>query len=160
MSRVLIISDSHGQMENVEKVIKREGNLDMVIHLGDIIGQDDKLRNLCDCPVKIVRGNCDFYSENELNEVFSIDKNKIFATHGHYYGVNWDLNKLYYAAQEQGCNIAMYGHTHIPDITYQGGMTIVNPGSVSKPRQLNRKPTYALMTIDKKGKANISIKYV
>ncbi len=160
MVRALIISDSHGHMENVEKVLKKEDRLDMVIHLGDIIGQDERLRSLCDCPVKIVRGNCDFGSENELVEVFSLEQNKIFATHGHNYGVNWGLENLYYAAQERGCNIAMYGHTHIPEITYQGGMTIVNPGSVSRPRQLNRKPTYALMTIDKNGKTDISVHYV
>lgn len=158
--RVVIISDSHGNLENVKKIIRQSGKPDMVIHLGDIIGQDESLRSLCDCPVKIVRGNCDFYSENELVEVFSLDKNKIFATHGHNYGVDWGLENLYYAAKERGCNIAMYGHTHIPEITYQGGMTIVNPGSISRPRQLNRKPTYALMSIDKEGKADISIKYV
>ncbi len=160
MIRALIISDSHGYMENVEKVLEREGSLDMVIHLGDITGQEEKLRAMCDCPVKIVRGNCDFNSENELVEVFSLNKNKILATHGHHYSVDWGLDKLYYAAQERGCNIAMYGHTHIPDISYQGSMIMVNPGSISRPRQLNHKPTYGLMTIDEDGKTDITIKYV
>lgn len=160
MIKAVIISDSHGQLDNVEKIIKREGRLDIVIHLGDIAGQDNQLRALCDCPVKIVRGNCDFYSENELVEVFSLEQNKIFATHGHYYSVDFGVGTLQMAAEERGCNIAMYGHTHIPDISYLGGLTIVNPGSVSRPRQLNRKPTYGLMRINNDGKTDITIKYV
>lgn len=159
MIRVLIISDSHGDLRNAEKVIKNSGRLDMIIHLGDIIGQDNELKALCDCPVKIVKGNCDFYSDNEVVEVFSLDKNKIFATHGHNYSVDWGLDRLCYAAQEQGCNIAMYGHTHVPDVSYNGGVTLINPGSITRPRQLNHKPTYVMMEINKDGEAKFSVNY-
>jgi hypothetical protein len=158
--KVIIMSDSHGKMDNVEKLIKNIGTPDMVIHLGDILGQDEQLKKICGCPAKIVQGNCDFYSENPKEEIITIGENKILATHGHKYGVDWGLDNLAYAAEERGCNIAMYGHTHIPEINYYGGITIVNPGSISQPRQLNRKPTYAIMSIDEQGKANISIQYV
>lgn len=160
MIKAVIISDSHGQLENVETVLKKEGRLDMVIHLGDIVGQDDELRRMCDCPVIVVKGNCDFYSENAKEEVFSLENNKIFATHGHFYGVDFGIENLSYAAEARECNIAMYGHTHVPDIGYRGSVTIVNPGSVSRPRQTNRKPTYGLLTIDNSGKTDITIKYV
>lgn len=159
MIKVLVISDSHGDLRNVEKVIKRSCKLDMVVHLGDITGQDNELKKLCNCPVKIIKGNCDFYSENEPVEVFSLGKNKIFATHGHNYSVDWGLDDLCYAAQEQGCNIAMYGHTHVPDVSYNGGVTIINPGSISRPRQLNHKPTYIMLEIDKEGEAHFSVNY-
>lgn len=160
MIKGLIISDSHGQLENAKKAISNEGRLDIVIHLGDILGQDDELKRMCQCPVVIVKGNCDFYSDNQITEVFSVDVNKIFATHGHYYNVDYGIESLSYAAEEKGCNIAMYGHTHVPDISYRGNVTIVNPGSISRPRQLNRKPTYGVMMIDESGKTDISIKYV
>lgn len=160
MIKALIISDSHGQLDNVRQAIKNEGRLDMVIHLGDIIGQDDELRSMCECPVVIVKGNCDFYTDNNIVEVFNLDANKIFATHGHYYSADFGIENLAYAAEERGCNIAMYGHTHVPDISYRGKVTVVNPGSISKPRQLNRKPTYGILKMDKDGKTDISIKYV
>ena len=160
MMRVVIISDSHGHMENVERIMKKSGRVDMVIHLGDILGQDHILRSLCDCPVKIVRGNCDFYSENKYVDVFSIGENKIYATHGHLQGVDYGLLNLKLAAEEQGCNIALYGHTHVPDNMNYGHIIMVNPGSVSRPRQPNRKPTYALMKIDDAGKVDIRIEYV
>lgn len=158
--RILVFSDSHGNLDNVEKVIKRSGNIDMIIHLGDIIGQDEKLRAMCECPVKIVKGNCDFYSENPVSDVVTLGENKIFITHGHNYGVGWSLDRLFYAAQENGCNIAMYGHTHVPGTVIQEGVIIVNPGSVSRPRQLNHKPTYILMNIDKTGTPDFAINYV
>ena len=158
--RVVIVSDSHGHLENVEKVIKKSGKLDMVIHLGDIIGQDDILRSMCDCTVIIVRGNCDFNSENELVEIFSLDKNKIMATHGHCYNVDWGLERLYHAAEENGCNIAMYGHTHVPEVVYQDGIWIVNPGSITRPRQYNNRPSYILMNFDKYGNPDFNINYL
>ena len=160
MMRILVMSDTHGDLKNAQKAIEKSGKLDMVIHLGDIIGQDEQLKEMCDCPVKIVKGNGDFYTENKPVEVIALDKNKIFATHGHQYAVDWGLDRLCYAAQEQGCNIAMYGHTHIPDVSYNGGVTLINPGSISRPRQINRKPTYVLMEIDEQGEAQFSVNYV
>lgn len=160
MMKILIMSDSHGRLDNARQAIQKAGKIDMVIHLGDIIGQDDILRNICDCQVIIVKGNCDFYSDNELVEVISLEKNRIFATHGHRYSVDWGVDSLYFAAQERECNIAMYGHTHVPEVLRRGNMTIVNPGSISKPRQSNRKPSYIIMEISKEGEASFRISYL
>lgn len=160
MMKVLVISDSHGSLENVKKVIKSIGKIDLVIHLGDIIGQDDTLRSMCSCPVKIVKGNCDFVTDNQITEIFNLGKNKVLATHGHYYSVDWGLEKLYFAAQEGQCNIAMYGHTHIPEISEQGDVTIINPGSITRPRQLNHRPSYIIMKIDKDEKVHFAINYL
>lgn len=160
MIKVVIVSDSHGKLNNVQKIMEKEGNIDQVIHLGDLIGQDEKLREICDCPVHIVRGNCDYTLDNPVMDVVEIGKNKIFITHGHNYGVNFGIDRLCYAAKENECNIAMYGHTHVPDNSVYGGIIVVNPGSVTQPRQLNHKPTYAVMKIDDHGKADIRIQYV
>ena len=52
----------------------------------------------------------------------------------------------------------MYGPTHVPEVSYHGSVTVLNPGSVTRPRQLNRKPTYIIMEIcdDKEVKFNIN----
>ena len=158
--KILVISDSHGRMDNVRTVLSKVDKLDQIIHLGDIIGQDDILRDMCNCPVTIVRGNGDFSGDKKIAEIVEVGKYKIFATHGHMYGVDWGTDRLYYAAEENKCNIAMYGHTHVPELTSNGGVTILNPGSISLPRQTNRKPSYIIMEIDDSGEAKYSINYL
>lgn len=160
MTKIIIISDSHGDLDNVRKIMKKEKDADAVIHLGDLIGQDEQLKEICKCPIYKVKGNGDFLSDNPISDVIEIAGNRIFITHGHHYGVNYGLDKLYYAAQEMECNIAMYGHTHVPDNSVYGGMIIVNPGSVSLPRQMNHKPTYAVMKAEEQSRADIRIQYV
>ncbi len=157
MMRILVISDSHGQLENLNKVLKQVGKIDRVIHLGDILNQDEKLREMCSCPVTIVKGNCDFYTENQLVEVVEIGKNRIFATHGHRFGVDWELNDLCNAAIDDRCNIALYGHTHVSNVSYYKNVIVMNPGSLSKPRQINPQPTYGIITIDEDGDARADI---
>ena len=160
MKRIVIISDSHGDMENVRRIFRKETNVDMVIHLGDILGQDELLKDICKCKTVVVKGNCDIVTENNIYEIIEVDNNKIFATHGHNYGVDYSIDTLCNVAEGNNCNIAMYGHTHVPDNSLYRGMYVVNPGSVSRPRQLNRKPTYAVMKVAEDGKVDIRINYV
>lgn len=160
MKKVLLISDSHGNMDGVRKIIKDIGKVDMAIHMGDIIGQDELLREIVGCPVHIVRGNCDYSSSNPYSEVIIVGRNRIYATHGHIEGVNWSFDGIVAAAKEAECNVALYGHTHVPDISTFAGLLIINPGSVTNPRQLNRKPTYGILEIGDKGEINAHIEYV
>lgn len=160
MLKAVIISDSHGSLENVRKIAQKETNIDLVIHLGDLIGQDEQLAEIFGCEIRKVKGNGDFYSKNPNWDVVEFGGNRIFITHGHHYGVDFGLDGLRYAAEENGCNIAMYGHTHVPDNSVLGKIIMVNPGSVSRPRQLNHKPTYAVMKVSDEGKTDIRIHYV
>ena len=159
MKRVLVVSDSHGNMGNLSEVIKRSKDIDMLIHLGDIQGEDELLRSMCNFPVEIVRGNCDFETNNKLYLTIELECHKIFATHGHAYGVEWGIERLSYAALEEGCDIAMYGHTHVPYIEIGDDVTILNPGSISYPRQPGRKPTFLIMEIDEEGQAHYAHGY-
>ncbi len=60
----------------------------------------------------------------------------------------------------RGMDIAMFGHTHRPFLDYSKGITMLNPGSVSYPRQDGHEPSYALMEIDSSGEAHYMIKYL
>ncbi len=154
--KILVISDSHGQLDGVKNIMERHGSFDLVIHLGDIIRQDEQLKMICRCPVKIVQGNCDFRSENPLTDIVEFDGNRALISHGHYYSVDWGTNQLWYAAEGNNCNFAMYGHTHVPEITEVEGITILNPGSISRPRQANRRKSYIIIkTTGKKADADI-----
>ena len=79
-----------------------------------------------------VNGNCDRPLLND-EEVLEIDNVKILITHGHKYGVKRDLTALALRAQELGCNVVFYGHTHFAHIDEYQNITFVCPGAISSP---------------------------
>lgn len=72
---------------------------------------------------------------------------EIFAAHGHCCGVSAGTDRLAYRAEELGCNVALYGHTHIPKLDYDGRLYIINPGSPSCPRG-GAPRTFAILTAE------------
>ena len=66
-------------------------------------------------------------------------------------------SRITYRAEELGCDIALYGHTHIPDISYLGKVKVICPGSLTEPRQQRRIPTYAIMENTEDEKIDIKI---
>ena len=68
--RILVISDSHGRNDDIEGVLKQVGDIDMMIHCGDVERGDSYIREIADCPVVMVAGNNDYYldlpSEEEV----------------------------------------------------------------------------------------------
>ena len=61
------------------------------------------------------------------------------------------IEGIYQEALDRECDIAMYGHTHRPFLEERGGITILNPGSLSYPRQEGRKPSYMIMYMEEDG---------
>ena len=51
MKRALIVSDTHGREENLERVLAEIGMPDALIHLGDSEGGEDTIPMLVTCPV-------------------------------------------------------------------------------------------------------------
>ena len=158
--KVLIVSDTHKSHRNLEKIIEREQPFQMLIHLGDVEGGEDYIETLADCPVHIVRGNNDFFSELPGEQEFFIEGRHIFATHGHYYGVSMGKERLKAEARGRGADIVMYGHTHKPSFEQKDGLTVLNPGSLSFPRQEGRKGSYMLMEIGADGTASFEQRYL
>ena len=60
----------------------------------------------------------------------------------------------------QGADIVMYGHTHRPVIDISPQIIAINPGSLSYPRQENRKPSYIIMELDEHGEAKFELNYI
>ena len=164
MLRILIMSDSHGRNENVELAIAqvREeiGEFQMLIHLGDV-GDARELESLAGVPCYIVRGNTDYDAKLLNANVIEAGGHRIFATHGHLYQVDMRLDRLRFAALENDCDIAMYGHTHVPYLEEDpDDVTILNPGSISKPRQADHRYTYMVMEIDDEDEVTYELRYV
>lgn len=164
MLRILIMSDSHGRNENVELAIAqvREeiGEFQMLIHLGDV-GDAREIESLAGVPCYIVRGNTDYDAKLLNANVIEAGGHRIFATHGHLYQVDMRLDLLRFAALENDCDIAMYGHTHVPYLEEDpDDVTILNSGSISKPRQADHRYTYMVMEIDDEDEVTYELRYV
>ncbi|MEE1227638.1 MAG: metallophosphoesterase [Lachnospiraceae bacterium] len=153
MKRILVISDSHGRNDDVAGVIRQVGHIDMLIHCGDVERGDDYIRSLVDCPVHMVSGNNDYNLDLPRQDIFNIGDYKTMVVHGHTFYVNRGVGRLREYALENHIDIVMFGHTHRPYIEIGDDVTILNPGSLSYPRQKDRKPTFLLMELDDDGHA-------
>ena len=158
--KVLIVSDTHGRHDYLETIIEREKPLDLVIHLGDAEGAEYYIEGIAECPLEIVAGNNDFYTKLPLEQEIKIGDYKVLMTHGHYYYVNGGLGHIRKAVAERGIDIAMFGHTHRPFFEEDENVIILNPGSISYPRQEGRRPSYMVMDVDEAGKAQILLCYL
>lgn len=147
--KILVISDTHGNLSKVYKVINSISNIiDGVIHCGDIVEDADSLRiKYPNLKIYNVRGNCDYGSSVPNEDVFVLGGKKFFVTHGDLYGVNWGIDRLCYKGAEIGADICLYGHTHIPYIDNYNGIVILNPGSLSAPRG-NSTYSYGIIKIE------------
>ncbi|MCR5271795.1 MAG: metallophosphoesterase [Lachnospiraceae bacterium] len=157
--KVIIVSDTHGDHTTLRMALEREAPYDMLLHLGDVEGYADYIEDMAGCPTYIVAGNNDYFSDLPRERILKIGKSNIFMTHGHKYDVHFTLWDLRQAAIKKKCNVAMYGHTHVPRIEY-GDIVVINPGSLSRPRQADRRATYIVMYVDDEGNAEFELKYV
>lgn len=158
--KILIVSDTHRRNENLVTVLEKVGHIDLLIHLGDSEGAENYIRQIANCPVEIVAGNNDFFSKLDKEKEIVLDKYKVLLTHGHYYNVSVGIDLLKNEAISRNIDIAMFGHTHRPLVSIEDKVTIINPGSLSYPRQEGRRPSYILMEIDDKEEAHYTINYL
>ncbi len=148
--KIIIVSDTHRKDDNLQYVIEKEAPFDMLIHLGDAEGSEYMIRQWVseDCELMMVLGNNDFFSDLDREMEIDIGPYRALLTHGHYYNVNLGVEGLREEARARGCDIVMYGHTHRPYLSKKEDITVLNPGSLSYPRQEGRKATYMIMTLD------------
>lgn len=121
--KLCVFSDSHGRTD----LIGRLPVADAYLFCGDGLGD---LRDLT-APVYAVCGNCDWASREPEHRLLELGGRRIFLTHGHRYRVKSDLYRLALAAREQGAELVLYGHTHIPDRMEDNGLLLLNPGALS-----------------------------
>lgn len=154
--KLFFISDIHGSIDDLNKVliIFEKEKADFLIILGDILyhgprnplpknyNPQEVVKKINAYKEKIIaiRGNCDSEVDQMLLEFpimsdFSqilIDNKRFFLTHGHIYNEN-SLPPL----GEK--DILCHGHTHILQAEKKEKFTIFNPGSITFPKENNRK---------------------
>lgn len=158
--RVLIVSDTHGNHDNFDRLLEIEQPFDQIIHLGDAEGGEDYIAAAAGCPVAAVRGNNDYFSDLPGEQIIEIEGKRIFITHGHYYYVVAGVERLVKEAQGRDVDMVMFGHTHRPLVRQECGLMVINPGSLSYPRQEGRRPSYIVMQIEPNGGFEIFLKYL
>ena len=160
--KILVVSDTHRKDDNLKLVLSEECPLDMLIHLGDAEGSEHFIPDWVnpECRMEMVLGNNDCFSRLDREREIDIAGHKAFITHGHYYGVSMGPEGLVDEAKSRGCDIAMYGHTHRPFLDVIDGVTVLNPGSLSYPRQEGRRPSYMIIHVDADGKMDYQQKYL
>lgn len=146
--KVLIVSDTHKSHRNLEKIIEREQPFQMLIHLGDVEGGEDYIEAVVECEKHMIRGNNDFFSYLPAEEEFWIGKKKVFITHGHSYYVSMETEQIREEGAARNADIIMFGHTHRPYFEERDGITVLNPGSLSFPRQEGRRGSYMILETD------------
>lgn len=105
--RILIVSDTHRKNENYMKVLQMVGKVDLVIHLGDIEGSEYTIQEAAGCPVEMVSGNNDFFSDLPSEKTLQIGKYCVMITHGHHYYINMGNEMLKKEAIVQGADIVI-----------------------------------------------------
>ncbi len=150
--KIMVASDIHGSAYYCQKMTEayKNSGAQKLLLLGDILYHGPRndlpkeyapkkviemLNNISD-EILCVRGNCDSEVDqmvlkfNIMAEYAIIydGERMIFATHGH------KFNKDNLPSLKKG-DILLHGHTHIPVNESVDGITVMNPGSVSIPKE-------------------------
>ena len=143
MKRILIFSDTHGDIKRCIETIDNIRDVDLIIHLGDMVRDAISLEKLYpNIKFEYVSGNNDFYSSAESKLVVEFNGIKLFCCHGHQMS---DIS-LYEFATENDCDYVLTGHTHRGRVIKENGITFLNPGSISRPR--DGKFSYGIIEIE------------
>lgn len=158
--RVLIVSDTHGRHFSFDDALEQAGKIDYLVHLGDVEGEEWYYESMAGCPAYVIAGNNDYYSRNLREMEIMFGDKRAFMTHGHQYRINYGPELLLREAVRRKADIVMHGHTHKPYVKEINGITFLNPGSLTLPRQEGHKSSYIIMEIDRSGQAKFEICYL
>jgi len=146
MTRVLLVSDTHGNTRPLISAKDEIGAVDAVFHMGDLGPDAGDLGLAFNAPVYAVRGNCDNrYECKDMPDerVVPLDGFRFLLTHGHLARSEYTL---LLKAEEQRCAAVFFGHTHCQYMTSENGILLVNPGSATRPR--DGAPGYGILEIE------------
>lgn len=146
--KILVFSDSHNQAIRIEKVLQKETNIDLIIHLGDCVSDILTMRaKFPQYKYEFVPGNCDYAYDIPEEKMLDIEGKKVFITHSSQYLTQNNLNELFRSTAKIGADVVLYGHTHISNEVTINGILYLNPGCISKPRS-GKPKSYMVMNFD------------
>jgi hypothetical protein len=158
--KIIVVSDTHSTCENLVRVMDIEQSADLLIHLGDLEGSEEEVKKIANCKTHIIAGNNDFFTRLDREKEFELLGHKIFITHGNRYQLSQGTKFLKEEARRRGADIVMYGHTHRPEVSFDENLMVLNPGSLTYPRQEGRSPSYIVLEMNEKNCIGYSIRYL
>jgi uncharacterized protein len=133
-ARLAVVADTHSAPHAETRARLTELAPDAILHAGDIgdLGVLDQLAEVA--PVHAVRGNIDTRAA-ALPDVLTLEVGalRILMTHIAVYGprLRGDVARMARAARAR---LVVCGHSHVPFIGQDHGITVFNPGSIGPRR--------------------------
>ena len=137
-----LISDTHGLVRPA--VHGALAGVELILHAGDV-GGDEVLDELAlIAPVVAVYGNTDVPGDPRLSERIerTIGGMRIHMSHGHELGIPTPAKLL----ERYSADVVVYGHTHRQLVTWGDGRLVVNPGAAGA-RRFKLEPSVGRLTI-------------
>jgi uncharacterized protein len=137
-----LISDTHGMLR--PDVFTALAGVDLILHAGDVGGDEilDELAVIA--PVHAVYGNTDAPGQPRLSDAIEMEISglRVHVSHGHEVGSPTPAKLL----ARYSADVIVYGHTHRQLISRAGDRWVVNPGAAGA-RRFDLLPSVARMTI-------------
>ena len=139
-----LISDTHGLVR--PEVFTALDGVALILHAGDVGGQDVLAQLQSIAPLHAVYGNTDPPGEPGLRArvALTLEGKSIHVSHGHELGSPTPERLL----ARYDADILIYGHTHRPLIEEHGARLVINPGAAG-PRRFDLKPSVARLTMER-----------
>lgn len=134
-----VLSDTHGYLSSAAFRTLADLEPQLILHAGDICGDAILPRLEMLAPVVAVLGNNDYAGEYGPH----VRSRALFDV----LGVGFQMAHIPSRLGELTSRIAVCGHTHVPKVEQVGLCTLVNPGSVTRPRG-PQGPTVAAITLE------------
>ena len=131
--RIGVLSDTHLRepTEELKKALEVMGDVDLIVHCGDIVSLDVIEFLKRKAPVKAVCGNMDppeVAKALPKKLVFEVEGVRIGVTHG--YGAPWGIEeRVRQVFSGEELDVIIFGHTHNPVNRKIGDVLFFNPGS-------------------------------
>lgn len=168
--KVVILSDTHGSTQAVERVFSEQPDAELYLHAGDVLSDAKYLASLVGAELNAgeqdesvsprvigVPGNTDWPDGNQpLARVVCAAGHRILLAHGHSFGVQYTTKFFADAAAESNCDIAVYGHTHVVDVSPGTPITVLNPGSAARPRDAYE-PSYMVVEMEEGQRPDVKV---
>ena len=132
--RIGVISDTHGSAAAMRRAVAVAGPVAMWLHAGDYSQDARFLAELTGLPVTAAAGNCDGATDAKIDEFVTAAGRTIWLTHGHRYQAKERPAELTWWGRQYGADAVVYGHSHVPDVTWRDGLLLFNPGGAVHPR--------------------------
>ena len=126
--RIGVISDTHGLLR--PEVFDAFQDVELILHAGDIGGDDVLIELQTIAPVLAVRGNMDYgawMTDIPASREVTLGKHRIFLVH--------DPAHVAFDPETGGFQGVVFGHTHRPHLETHAGVLLLNPGSAGHRRK-------------------------